>query len=638
MSATARNSYLATLTETIDHDGRGGCEPMPEPTDKASAQRYTFTSGSRPLDGFTIKRAIGRGGFGEVYYATSDAGKEVALKLITRNLEVERRGVVQCMNLKSPHLVAIHDLKQNDEGDSFVIMEFVSGPSLAQILAQHPTGLPAVEIRMWLKGLVDGVGYLHDHGIVHRDLKPANLFLEEGVVKIGDYGLSKAITGTSRDPGHSECVGTCHYMAPETSTGKYHKPIDVYAIGVILYEMVTGRVPFDGESVGEVLMKHLTSRPDLSVLPEPFKSIVGRAVAKDPNHRPQRVTDLLLPGDAPKEPAMRFIGEKSSVGPNPVPPEANGRREDVLRITDEEPVFFIGPDTRPPRANRPRPGIPWLRAFQPVARAVKAQRAALRPQPTRAATPPPRRPEPPRAVAPPRPAPEPPKQVAAPPPPPLPSTRVRLAELSGSMLMAAPLAAIGTALMLPLMAASEHAPTTDPRGMAVLFGVSLILTWGFLAMGKPAEGRRKMGFLRLPAQGFLGALAGLAGLGLAVATGFQPSADANWWGPDFIAERIGSGYRINAVLQYAMFFALVSALGPWSKLLDRDRRRRLKLWPIAYAAILSVMWAPMFSTAYPASVLALPVAITVAQLVSPWSREAAAYTRAVRKGQIRAAA
>src|SRR5207249_2838353 len=102
------------------------------------------------------------------------------------NLDVERRGVVQCMNLKSPHLIAIHDLKATDEGDTFVVMEFVNGPSLANILQQHPDGLPLAEVRLWLKGLVEGVGYLHDHGIVHRDLKPANLFLEDGVVKIGD--------------------------------------------------------------------------------------------------------------------------------------------------------------------------------------------------------------------------------------------------------------------------------------------------------------------------------------------------------------------------------------------------------------------------------------------------------------------
>jgi len=99
-----------------------------------------------------------------------DAGKEVALKLILRNLEVERpRGVVQCMNLKCSNLVTVYDLKTNDAGDAFVIMEYVAGPSLANVLAQHPKGLPSAEALVWLKGLVEGVAYLHDHGIVHRD-------------------------------------------------------------------------------------------------------------------------------------------------------------------------------------------------------------------------------------------------------------------------------------------------------------------------------------------------------------------------------------------------------------------------------------------------------------------------------------
>src|SRR5271155_1137682 len=186
--------------------------------------RYTFGSGARPLDGYTIKRAIGRGGFGEVYYATSDSGKEVALKLILRNLDVERRGVVQCMNLKCPNLLTIFDLKSNDAGDTFVVMEYVAGPSLASVLKQYPGGLPEAEVRNWLKGLVDGVAYLHDHGIVHRDLKPANLFMEEGVVKIGDYGLSKMISNQQASH-QSESIGPCHYMAPEISSGKYNKPI-----------------------------------------------------------------------------------------------------------------------------------------------------------------------------------------------------------------------------------------------------------------------------------------------------------------------------------------------------------------------------------------------------------------------------
>src|SRR5437763_2013485 len=140
--------------------------------------------------------------------------------------------------------------------------------------------------------------------------------MEEGIVKIGDYGLAKLIT-PSQGTEHSESIGTCHYMAPEIATGKYHKPIDVYAMGVILYEMLTGRVPFEGETVGEVLMKHLTARPDVSVLPEPYRGIVAKALAKDPNQRPERVVDLLPPDDAPRSPSVRVIGDGKTAPPLP---------------------------------------------------------------------------------------------------------------------------------------------------------------------------------------------------------------------------------------------------------------------------------------------------------------------------------
>ena len=309
-----------------------GSSDMPKANTTPQAHgRYTFGSGARPLDGYTIKRAIGRGGFGEVYYATSDSGKEVALKLILRNLDVEKRGVMQCMNLKCPNLLTIFDMKTSDSGDTFVVMEYVAGPSLASVLRQYPAGLPLAEVRHWLKGLVEGVAYLHDHGIVHRDLKPANLFMEEGIVKIGDYGLAKLIT-PSQGTEHSESIGTCHYMAPEIGSGKYHKPIDVYAMGVILYEMLTGRVPFEGETVNEVLMKHLTARPDVSKLPQPYQAIVAKALAKDPNHRISRVFDLLPPEDAPRAPEVRIIGDgKGRPGARPRRRDrAGGRR---LRTT-----------------------------------------------------------------------------------------------------------------------------------------------------------------------------------------------------------------------------------------------------------------------------------------------------------------
>jgi len=129
MSATAEElpDVDSPMDETVVYEpqdqmgsGPSGPSGLPDmrqahPMHQASG-RYTYGSGSRPLDGYTIKRAIGRGGFGEVYYATSDSGKEVALKLILRNLEVERRGVMQCMNLKCPNLLAIYDLKENDAG------------------------------------------------------------------------------------------------------------------------------------------------------------------------------------------------------------------------------------------------------------------------------------------------------------------------------------------------------------------------------------------------------------------------------------------------------------------------------------------------------------------------------------------
>ncbi|MGE3822072.1 MAG: hypothetical protein AB7I30_21875, partial [Isosphaeraceae bacterium] len=105
-----------------DHRPEGFDErPKPMMTPPSTTGRYTFSSGARPLDGYTIKRAIGRGGFGEVYYATSDAGKEVALKLILRNLDVESRGVKQCMNLKCPNLLTVFDMKTTDAGDTFVL-------------------------------------------------------------------------------------------------------------------------------------------------------------------------------------------------------------------------------------------------------------------------------------------------------------------------------------------------------------------------------------------------------------------------------------------------------------------------------------------------------------------------------------
>ena len=206
---------------------------------------YRYQHGDRPLEGFTIKHGLGRGGFGEVYYAISDAGREVALKAVQNYEDIELRGIKHCMNLKHPQLVSIFDIKHTQEGLPFVVMEYIDGPSLRDILDTHPDGLGAAKAAFFLQEIARGMTYLHDCGVVHRDLKPHNVFYENGVVKIGDYSLSKAIN-TSHRSGHTVTVGTVHYMAPEISMGKYDHTVDVYALGVMLYEMLKGHPPFLG--------------------------------------------------------------------------------------------------------------------------------------------------------------------------------------------------------------------------------------------------------------------------------------------------------------------------------------------------------------------------------------------------------
>ncbi|WP_158633740.1 serine/threonine-protein kinase [Tautonia sociabilis] len=660
MNPLARPKPGAPMDETIvypvaghprpDSDGDGPLAeehaPMPSPEREHTSpsgggrpgERYYFGSGDRPLDGYTIKRAIGRGGFGEVYYAVSDAGKEVALKLLLRNVEIEKRGVQQCMNLKSPHLITIFDMKTTEEADTFVVMEYVSGPSLAQILERHPDGLPPHEVRMWLKGLVDGVAYLHDHGIVHRDLKPANLFLEEGTVKIGDYGLSKFIAN-SAEAGHSASVGTCHYMAPEISTGKYQKPIDIYAIGVILYEMLTGRVPFEGETPHEVLMKHLTSRPDLSPLAEPYREIVSRALAKDPARRPQSAFELLVPQDAPRPLDVRFIGDgKSSPaspapppvptpGPEPEPkPKAKSMREEeeILHIGEEDSVLYIGPDTMPPR----RPGVRgWLRP--------RANRQARRPSnprpPIRQASA--RRPAPASAAA---------TATARraspsgppPTPPPLPPARIRLAEATTSMLVAAPVAAALAVIAAALLGDREFEPLGAE--VAVLLGTALIGAWSLLVPTKFWEGRQVDSTTRRFTLGAVGLAFGALTTVVLGWTNFD-LASVSWYAEgapvgQLVSELVRDDAGRLQALGLPLFYGLAFALGPWCRTTARDRQSRVRIAPVFWAGVVGILFGNLTPAPLPWAPASLVLMAITLQLISPRSEQAARFAR-VRRSQ-----
>ena len=269
---------------------------------QGAAMKFQYGNGQCPLEGYVIRRGIGIGGFGEVYFAESDSGKEVALKRIQKNLDVEIRCVRHCLNLRHPNLVAIYDIRYDQDQQGWIVMEFIEGESLRDHLDRSTDPL-AGPIHSYEQGkperilpviaqIIAGMTYLHDQGIVHRDLKPANIFLDKGLAKIGDYGLSKYIS-TSRRAGQTESVGTFHYMAPEIGKGEYGKEIDIYSLGIILYEMLTGTVPFDGQSTQEILLKHLTADPDLSMLPEGLAHVIGKSLAKNPTDRYRDGRELL---------------------------------------------------------------------------------------------------------------------------------------------------------------------------------------------------------------------------------------------------------------------------------------------------------------------------------------------------------
>lgn len=323
--------------------------PTATPPSARASMRFTYAPDAKPIDGYTIRRGIHRGGFGEVYYGVSDAGKEVALKLLTHDLETELRGVRQCLNLKHPNLVTIFDVKADGAGDTWVIMEYVSGASLEDVLRAFPLGLPIDEVRDWMLGILAGAEYLHGRGIVHRDLKPANIYRENGVVKIGDVGLSKQMGGSRRQ--HTEAVGTVYYMAPEIARGQYGPEVDIYSLGVIFFEMLTGRLPFDGETTAEILMKHLSQPADVSAIPAHLRPLLLRTLEKDPQRRTRTIRQLR------DEIERAFAAEplpESAFVPPPLP-TGNSSQATAAPLFDSDGTTRDSTQRGPARAEKRRP-------------------------------------------------------------------------------------------------------------------------------------------------------------------------------------------------------------------------------------------------------------------------------------------
>jgi serine/threonine-protein kinase len=231
---------------------------LPTPTNEQVARPAPLPV----IDGYEIGELLGRGGMGLVYRATHHALKRtVALKIIVSGAHAGsherarfRTEAEAVGRLQHPGIVQIYEVGEQ-AGCPYLALEFVSGGSLAEQL--NGTPMPARRAAQLLRDLARAVQHAHEHGIVHRDLKPANVLLTEtGAAKITDFGLAKLLDVEQGQTSTGTVLGSPSYMAPEQAAGKVHAlgpTTDVYALGAILYEVLTGRPPFVGASFMETL-------------------------------------------------------------------------------------------------------------------------------------------------------------------------------------------------------------------------------------------------------------------------------------------------------------------------------------------------------------------------------------------------
>src|SRR5688572_24064667 len=278
-----------------------------------------LTPGTR-LGPYEVLAAIGQGGMGEVYRARDTRlARDVALKILPEAFEYDperlarfEREAQVLASLSHPNIGGIYGLEDSG-GTKALVLEIIEGPTLADRIAEGP--LPVEEALAMASQIGEALEAAHNAGIIHRDLKPANIKLTPGgVVKVLDFGLAKAIEAspigssslslspTITTPAMTQAgfiLGTAAYMSPEQAKGKpVDKRADIWAFGVVLFEMLTGSRPFAGDEVSDVLASVLAREPQLAAIPESVPAIVRQVLRaclqKDPKKRIHDIADVRL--------------------------------------------------------------------------------------------------------------------------------------------------------------------------------------------------------------------------------------------------------------------------------------------------------------------------------------------------------
>ncbi len=256
-------------------------------------------------DRYLIKTSLGEGGMADVYLAEDVIlNREVAIKILRGELSKDpvtllrfQREASAASKLNHPNVVDVYDVGEY-EGHHYIVMEYVRGRTLKQLISQRGALHKEESINIMIQ-LTSAVQQAHEHNIIHRDIKPQNVLVkDDGTVKITDFGISlahDAVQLTQTDA----VLGSAHYLAPETTRGEAPtNQVDIYALGIVFYELLTGSVPFKGDNPVQIAMKHLheeipSVREFNPTLPQSIENIIIRATAKNRKLRYQSTKEML---------------------------------------------------------------------------------------------------------------------------------------------------------------------------------------------------------------------------------------------------------------------------------------------------------------------------------------------------------
>lgn len=253
--------------------------------------------GTKINNRYSIIRTLGEGGMANVYLAYDTIlDRNVAVKVLRGDLATDekfvrrfQREALSASNLYHPNIVQIYDFDSED-GQYYIVMEYVEGKTLKQLLKRRGS-LTITEVIDIMSQVTDGMAHAHDSYIIHRDIKPQNIMiLDNGMIKITDFGIAMALNSTQLTQTNS-VMGSVHYLPPEQAAGKGSTiRSDIYSMGILMYELLTGQVPYKGDNAVEIALKHLKEplpsiRKILPELPQSIENIILKATAKNPQNR-----------------------------------------------------------------------------------------------------------------------------------------------------------------------------------------------------------------------------------------------------------------------------------------------------------------------------------------------------------------